>query len=85
MTRLRRMAVGWMWTVMDGAGGRAWRFTTPAGSRIAITDIGFIPTAAGIGFRIIRGAGRRSIMAAGFSIRIGAGAGRRTLFGVRRG
>ena len=69
------MAPGWTWKAMAGAGGRAWWFTTPAGSRIAITDIGFIPTAAGIGFRIIRGAGRRSITAAGFSIRAWAGAG----------
>lgn len=70
---------------MDGAGGQAWWFTTPAGSHIAIMDIGFIPTAAGIGFRIIRGAGRRFIMAAGSAMRIGVGAGCRTPFGVHRG
>ena len=70
---------------MAGAGGQAWWFTTPAGSRIAITDIGFIPTAAGIGLRIIPGAGRRSTTGAGFSIRAGAGAGRRTPFGGHRG
>ena len=70
---------------MDSAGGPAWWFTTPAGSRIAITDIGFIPTAAGTGFRIIRGVGRRSTTDAGFKIHVGAGAGRRTPFGARHG
>ena len=70
---------------MDGAGGPAYWFTIPAGSRIAITDIGFTPTAAGIGFRIIRGVGRRSTTDAGFNIHVGAGAGRRTRSGVRHG
>ena len=79
------MAPGWTWKATAVAGGPAWWFTTPAGSRIAIMDIGYTPIAAGIGFRIIPGAGRRFTTAAGSGIRTGAGAGRRTPFGVRHG
>ena len=54
---------------MAVAGGRRRWSIIRAGSRIAITAIGFTPIAAGIGFRIIRGAGRRSITDAGFTMR----------------
>jgi hypothetical protein len=75
------------WVDVDGY-GRCWRPSVvvyPAGSRIAITDIGSIPIAAGIGLRIIPGVRQRFTMVVGFGIRAGAGAGRRTPFGVRHG
>jgi len=47
--------------------------------------IGSTRTAAGIGGRIIRGAGRRSIMGAGICIQVVVGYGCRAQFGRRRG
>ena len=74
-----------MWKAMACAGGQQSSFTMETGSRIATTDIGFTQIAAGIGFRIIRGVGRRFTMAAGFIIRNMAGAGGRTQLGGHRG
>ena len=70
---------------MACAGGQQSSFIMETGSRIATTDIGFIQIAAGIGFRIIRGAGQRFTMAVGFIIRNMAGAGGRTQPGDRHG
>jgi len=47
-------------------------------------DIGFTPIVAGIGLRIIPGAGAVSLWPLVFRFRAGAGAGRRTPFGVRQ-
>ena len=82
--RSRPMAVGWWSTVMAGAGGQPFAFIIQAGSRIAIAGAGSIPTAAGIGIRITRGA-RRSTMGAGFTTRATAGAGIPTPSGRPRG
>lgn len=76
---------GWMSQVMAVAGNRLSLSPIAAGVRISTADAGFIPSAAGIGCRIIRGAGRRSIMAAGSSTRSSGGAGDLTAPGVRHG
>lgn len=69
---------------MAGVGGRRSAFIIRAGSHIAIADIGFIPIAAGIGRRIMRGV-RRSITDAGSAVPASAGAGAQIPFGRRRG
>ena len=76
------------WINVDGY-GRCWRpsvaIYNPGWQPYCDQATGFTPIAAGIGFRIIPGAGRRFTMAAGSGIRTGAGAGCRTPFGVRHG
>lgn len=52
---------------------------------MVIADVGCILITVGIGLRIIRGAGRLSIMAVGSTIAAGAGAGRRIPSGAHPG
>ena len=58
---------------------------TPIGGLTAIVDAGFTVIAVGIGFRIIPGVGRHSIMAAGYLTPTTDGSGRRIAPGDRPG
>ena len=60
---------------MAAAGSPASWSSIQTGSLTLIVAIGFILTVGGIGFRIIRGGGRRSTMARGFVIGTWVGAG----------
>src|SRR4051812_9320676 len=84
-TRWPLTGTGWTWKAMGRAGNQRLRWRIQTGSHMATGGIGFTRTAGGAGCLIIRGAGRRFIMAAGSVTDDSAGAGRRTRFGDRRG
>src|SRR5512146_2322639 len=74
-----------MWPATDVAGNPQWWWSTPAGNPTLTAATGSTPIAAGIGFRIIPGAGPPSTTDVGSTITAWAGAGLRTEFGVLRG
>src|SRR5437868_642947 len=85
MIHWHRTATGWTWRDTGVAGSLPRSSSMRDGNRILIAATGFIRIVDGTGLRIIRGAGRRFIMADGFIMDTLAGAGLPATFGGLRG